>query len=54
MSKMTKWDTIQADVSDMYVGSVENEKYYADRDSLFDDDDMAYLDGDLTLDWDGE
>ena len=27
MSKMTKWDTIQADVSDMYIGKVENEKW---------------------------
>lgn len=57
MSKMTKWDTIQADVSDMYIGKVENEKWESDFISskdLFDEDDMAYLDGDLTLDWDGE
>jgi hypothetical protein len=54
MSKMTKWDTIQADVSDMYVGREENEKWESERIStsdLFDEDDMAYLDGDLTLDW---
>ena len=57
MSKMTKWDTIQADVSDMYIGKEENEKWESERIStsdLFDEDDMAYLDGDLTLDWDGE
>ena len=54
MAKMTKWDTIQADVSDMYIGKIENEKWESDFIStkdLFDEDDMAYLDGDLTLDW---
>ena len=34
---MNKWDTIQADVADMYVGQVENENYYA---SLENDDDF--------------
>ena len=28
---MTKWDTIQADVADMYVGKIENEEYYASQ-----------------------
>ena len=54
MSKMTKWDTIQEDVSDMYIGKIENEKWEEDFISykdLFDEDDMAYLDGDLTLEW---
>ena len=54
MAKMTKWDTIQADVSDMYIGKIENEKWeseYISTKDLFDEDDMAYLDGDLTLDW---
>ena len=54
MSKMSKWDTIQADVADMYIGKVENEKWeseYITTKDLFDEDDMAYLDGDLTLDW---
>ena len=47
---MTKWDTIQADVSDAYIGLEENlewEKAYyenlADSDMLDDDE--------LTLDW---
>jgi len=26
---MTKWDTIQEDVKDMYVGIEENEAYYS-------------------------
>ena len=34
---MTKWDTIQADVADMYVGKIENEEYYA---SLEEDEDF--------------
>ena len=53
---MTKWDTIQADVADMYIGQVENEEYekamadyygedYVGVDDLFDQDDL------LTLDW---
>ena len=33
---MTKWDTIQEDVKDMYVGLEENEAYYAeDEDDIF-------------------
>ena len=55
---MTKWDTIQADVADMYIGQIENEEWekaYADSksddyigaDDLFDQDDL------LTLDWEG-
>ena len=55
MSKMTKWDTIQADVADAYVGIEENEKWESDFIStidLFDQDDLAYLDGEeLTLNW---
>ena len=51
---MNKWDTIQADVADMYIGKVENELYYESVKDMFDEDDMPYLDGDLTLDWDGE
>ena len=57
MSKMTKWDTIQADVADAYVGIEENEKWESDFISskdLFDEDDMAYLDGELTLDWEND
>ena len=53
---MTKWDTIQADVADMYIGLVENEELekaradydsddYVSVDDLFDQDDL------LTLDW---
>jgi hypothetical protein len=46
---MTKWDTIQADVADMYIGQIENEKYYEllqdsdyiTKDDLFDQDDLA-------------
>ena len=56
MAKMTKWDTIQADVSDMYIGKIENEEWekayadsmsddYVSADDLFDQDDL------LTLDW---
>ena len=64
---MTKWDTIQADVADMYIGLVENEeleKARADYDSedyvgaedLFDEDEDVELtdemvDKYLTLDW---
>jgi hypothetical protein len=36
---MTKWDTIQADVSDMYIGLEENlewEKAVANGDIVFD------------------
>ena len=54
---MSKWDTIQADVADMYIGKVENEaweKDYISASDLFDQDDLIGLDGDLTLDWDGE
>ena len=51
MSKMTKWDTIQADVSDMYIGKIENEEWekayadsmsddYVSADDLFDQDDL--------------
>jgi hypothetical protein len=47
-NKMTKWDTIQADVADMYIGQIENEKYYEllqdedyiTKDDLFDQDDL--------------
>jgi len=53
---MTKWDTIQADVADAYIGIEENlewEKAYMESKSedyvgsedLFDQDDL------LTLDW---
>ena len=53
---MTKWDTIQADVADMYVAQVENEELekarmdydtedYIGANDLFDEDD-------LTLGWD--
>ena len=48
---MSKWDTIQADVADAYIGIEENlewEKAYyenlADRDMLDEEE--------LTLDWD--
>ena len=45
---MTKWDTIQADVADAYIGIEENlqwEKAYLDGDIDFNDEE------DLTLDW---
>jgi hypothetical protein len=50
---MSKWDTIQADVADMYIGREENEAWekarmsddYVSADDLFDQDDL------LTLDW---
>ena len=47
---MTKWDTIQADVADMYIGKVENEIWEETfRDEL---ENGFYLDEDeLTLDW---
>ena len=57
MSKMTKWDTIQEDVADMYIGKIENEKWeseYISTKDLFDEDDMPYLDGELTLDWEND
>ena len=42
MAKMTKWDTIQADVSDMYIGKQELEdweKAYKDEFySIFEED----------------
>ena len=51
MAKMTKWDTIQADVADAYVGKVELEQWeqeYKDEFySIFDLED----ENDLTLDW---
>ena len=34
---MTKWDTIQEDVKDMYVGIEENENYYASLENDEDD-----------------
>ena len=34
---MTKWDTIQADVADMYIGLEENEAYYS---AMEDDEDF--------------
>ena len=50
MAKMTKWDTIQADVSDMYIGKIELEDWeqaYKDEFySIFEEDE-----NDLTLDW---
>lgn len=50
---MTKWDTIQADVTDMYIGQDELESwesvYREDMALGFDDDND---DTDLTLDWD--
>ena len=51
---MTKWDTIQADVADMYIGKMENEKYYSDMQDdadFFGHLDVDYSDDDLTLDW---
>ena len=52
---MTKWDTIQADVADAYIGIEENLKWEEDfisANDLFDQDDLKYLDEeDLTLDW---
>jgi hypothetical protein len=48
---MTKWDTIQLDVSDMYLGLEENlawEEAIANGDVLTDNFD----DDELTLDWD--
>jgi|LakMenE18May11ns_1017448.scaffolds.fasta_scaffold4812149_1 hypothetical protein len=47
---MTKWDTIQADVSDAYIGLEENlawEQAVSDDPYYFDDVD----DDELTLDW---
>jgi hypothetical protein len=47
---MTKWDTIQADVSDAYIGLEENlawEDAIQKGDISFDDDE-----DELTLDWD--
>ena len=53
---MSKWDTIQADVADMYIAQEENEALekarmdydtedYVGANDLFDQDDL------LTLDW---
>lgn len=46
---MTKWDTIQADVADAYIGLEENEQYY----QMLQDEDYASLtdEDELTLDW---
>ena len=47
---MTKWDTIQADISDMYIGLEENlawEKAIEDGDISF----AKYDEDELTLDW---
>ena len=47
---MTKWDTIQADVSDMYIGLEESlawEKAIEDGDVSF----AKYNEDELTLDW---
>jgi hypothetical protein len=46
---MTKWDTIQADVADMYIGKVELEEWeqaYKDEffDYLNDDDEDEFFD----------
>lgn len=44
---MTKWDTIQADVADMYIGVEEKlqwEEAMSDSDYFVDDEE-------LTLDW---
>jgi hypothetical protein len=35
---MTKWDTIQSDVADMYVGIEENEAYYESLENDEDED----------------
>ena len=45
---MTKWDTIQADVADMYIGQVENEEW---EKAIAEDPDFFNEDEDLTLDW---
>lgn len=45
---MTKWDTIQADVADAYIGIEENlawEEAIADSDYFADDE------NELTIDW---
>ena len=51
MAKMTKWDTIQADVSDMYIGKQELE----DWEKAYKDEYYAFFDledeDELTLDW---
>ena len=47
---MTKWDTIQADVADTYIGLEENlawEEMVNENPNFFDDDE-----DELTLDWD--
>lgn len=46
---MTKWDTIQADVADAYIGIEENlawEEAISNDPDYFDDDEIA-----LALDW---
>jgi len=48
---MTKWDTIQADVTDMYIGLDENlawEQAVRDGDIVLED---TFDDDELTLDW---
>ena len=46
---MNKWDTIQADVADMYIGKVELEQWEQD---LLNEHYAIYEDEeDLTLDW---
>ena len=50
MAKMTKWDTIQADVSDMYIGKQELEDWeqaYKEDSYLIFEDEPDFL----TLDW---
>ena len=44
---MTKWDTIQADVADMYIGLDEN---LAWEEAVKEDPDF-FADTELTLDW---
>lgn len=47
---MTKWDTIQADVADMYIGKIENEEW--EKAYLEDLADSNLIDEeDLALDW---
>ena len=47
---MSKWDTIQADVADMYIGKIENEEW---EKAYFEDlaDSNLIDEEDLTLDW---
>ena len=55
MAKMTKWDTIQQDVADMYIGKQELEDweqaYKADFYAFFDEDEIKESNDGLTLDW---